>query len=456
MQDPGCILYPALSILYPASCMISPSRKLCYRILQQIYTKGVFSDDALNSSEMERLGIRDRHLTTEIVYGTLRWQGLLDYVLAKSTSRSWREVTQGAKTLLRMSLYQMWRMDRIPHHALVNDAVELAKRKLGKGSDRFLNGVLRNLTRTTPWKKDEFLENAPRWIQASLPQWLWERWIARYGEHDTREYALALNMPPQTALRLAENSGQIESLPFDVVPSGIVPDAYLQTTSSHKNRSLKKNHARYRFQDEASQLIPYLLGVSNAGSKIWDACAAPGGKAAILSGLCGDAGRVTASDLHMGRISHLRASLRNAGVFNADVLIADAAQSAPFRCSFDAVLADVPCSGLGTLRRNPEIKWNFSPAKLISLQQMQKTILHSVSTAVRVGGRLLYSTCSTEPEENEEVVRDFLYHHPEFRLELPTYPPGIDSWADRDQMIRTFPSTRLWDGFFAALLVRRT
>jgi 16S rRNA (cytosine967-C5)-methyltransferase len=436
--------------------MISPSRKLCYRILQQIYTKGVFSDDALNSSEMERLNIRDRHLTTEIVYGTLRWEGLLDYVLAKSTSRSWHKVTPGAKTLLRMSLYQMWRMDRIPQHALVNDAVELAKRELGKGIDRFLNGVLRNLARTTPWKEDEFLENAPRWIQASLPQWLWERWAARYGEPDAREYALALNMPPQTALRPADNSGQIGSLPFEVVPSEIVPDAYLQATPSRKNRFSEGDHTRYRFQDEASQLIPYLLGVSTAGSRIWDACAAPGGKSAILSGLCGDTGRVIASDLHMERIYRLRASLRNAGVFNADFLVADATQSAPFHCSFDAVLADVPCSGLGTLRRNPEIKWNFNPAKLISLQQTQKTILHSVSRAIRVGGQLLYSTCSTEPEENEEVVQDFLDHHPEFRLELPTYPPGIDSWTDKDKMIRTFPSTRLWDGFFAALLIRRT
>jgi 16S rRNA (cytosine967-C5)-methyltransferase len=434
--------------------MISPSRTLCYRILQQIYTEGVFSDDAVNSSEMERLGIRDRHLTTEIVYGTLRWQGLLDYVLAKSSSRSWHEVAQGAKTLLRMSLYQMWRMDRIPHHALVNDAVELAKRELGKGIDRFLNGVLRNLARATPWKEDEFLENAPGWIQVSLPQWLWKRWAARYGEYDAREYALALNNPPQAALRLAENSGRIENLPFEVVPSEIVPGAYLLATPGHKDSSAEDCRVRYRFQDEASQLIPYLLGVPATGSRIWDACAAPGGKSAILGGLCGDAGRVIASDLHMERISRLRALLENTGVFNADFLIADATRSAPFRCSFDAVLADVPCSGLGTLRRNPEIKWHSNPDKLISLQQTQKTILHSVSRTVREGGRLLYSTCSTEPEENEEVVQDFLDHNPDFSLEIPTYPPGIDLWTNKDRMIRTFPGTRLWDGFFAALLVR--
>lgn len=438
----------------PVSKMISPARKLCYRILQQIEGKDFFSDDALNSSEMEQLDIRDRHLTTEIVYGTLRWKGLLDYVLAKSCQRSWREVTPGAKTLLRMSLYQMWRMDRIPHHALVNDAVELAKRELGKGIDRFLNGVLRNLSRSTPWKKDALLEAAPGWIQVSLPEWLWKRWVIRYGDHGAREYALTLNSPPRAALRFAEKVGQIDRLPFDAVPSEFVPEAYVQVSPRREGGSAEEDCLRYRFQDEASQLIPHLLGPSIPGKRIWDACAAPGGKSAILDRLCGDAGRVTASDMHMERISRLKSTLRDARASKTDILIADAAKPPAFRRRFDAVLADVPCSGLGTLRRNPEIKWHLNPDKLVSLQQTQKQILHSVSEAVRVGGHLLYSTCSTEPEENEAVIEDFLGLHPNFSLERPKYPPGIDIWTNKDQMVRTFPGTRLWDGFFAALLVR--
>lgn len=436
--------------------MISPARRLCYRILQQIETECLFSDDALNSSEMETLDIRDRHLITEIVYGTLRWQGLLDYVLAKSCSRPWHEVAQGAKTLLRMSLYQMWRMDRIPHHALVNDAVELAKRELGKGIDRFLNGVLRNLARTNPWKEDEMIQSAPPWIQVSLPQWLWKRWIARYGVSGAREFALALNSPPRPGLRFTQKAAQIDNLPFKVVPSELVPDAYVQETAGHKDSSAEENFVRYQLQDEASQLIPHLLGPAIQGWKIWDACAAPGGKSAILDRLCGNAGRVVAGDIRMERISRLTASLGDAGALKTDILIADASKSVPFRCSFDAVLADVPCSGLGTLRRNPEIKWNLKPGKLISLQQTQKQILHNVSQAVRVGGRLLYSTCSTEPEENEEVIGAFLKLHPDFSLQRPTYPPGIDFWVGGDQMVRTFPSPRRWDGFYAALLVRRT
>ncbi len=435
--------------------MVSPARKLCYRILQQIEKEYLFSDDALNSSEMETLDIRDRHLTTEIVYGTLRWRGLLDYVLKKSCSRRWNQVAQGAKTLLRMSLYQMWRMDRIPHHALVNDAVELAKREMGKGIDRFLNGVLRNLARTRPWQEDAAIQSAPPWIQVSLPEWLWKRWLGRYGASRAREYALALNSPPRAAIRLADTDVETGNLPFGIMASGLVPGAYVQDTARYKEDIGEENFIRYQFQDEASQLIPHLLGPAVHGGRIWDACAAPGGKSAILDRLCGDAGRVVASDVRVERISRLRDSLRKAGASKTDMLMADAAKSPPFRGNFDAVLADVPCSGLGTLRRNPEIKWNFRAEKLISLKQTQKQILHSVSQAVREGGRLLYSTCSTEPEENEEVIGDFLRLHPAFSLERPAYPSGIDAWVGEDHMMRTFPGPRLWDGFFAALLIRR-
>jgi 16S rRNA (cytosine967-C5)-methyltransferase len=147
--------------------------------------------------------------------------------------------------------------------------------------------------------------------------------------------------------------------------------------------------------------------------------------------------------------------LQSAGKLKAHMLVADASKPGPFRCLFDAVVADAPCSGLGTLRRNPEIKWHFTPADFVSLQQTQRQILESVSASVRTGGRLLYSTCSTEPEENEQVVEAFLCSHPDFVLRQPDSPPGIADWIGKDGMVRTFPSSRLWDGFFAALMVRR-
>jgi 16S rRNA (cytosine967-C5)-methyltransferase len=428
--------------------MVSPARQVCYFLLSQIESGHLFSDDALNSESIERLNVRDRHLATEIVYGSLRWQGMLDYVLAGCSSRPWEQVIPGLKILLRMSLYQLWHMDRIPDHALVNDAVELAKRELGKGAGRFLNGVLRSLTRKRPWHDNELTSKAPPWLQVSLPKWLWDRWVQRYGEQSAREFALSLNKPPRPALRYS-GSADFRSAPAGMEPSDIVPGAFIR----RGDERVRIDDKMFHYQDEASQLIPYLLG-NISGIRIWDACAAPGGKTAILCGNCGDAGLVIASDLRFGRAAGMTELLEEARCSRTQVIVADAGEPAPFRICFDAGLADVPCSGLGTLRRNPEIKWRFQPETLGQLRRRQLKILHHVSQAIRTGGRLLYSTCSTEPEENEQVIESFLADHSDFRLRPPMSPAGIEKWTGLDKFMRTYPSTRGWDGFFAALLIR--
>jgi 16S rRNA (cytosine967-C5)-methyltransferase len=435
--------------------MISPARSLSFKLLSRIESRRLFSDDALNSEEIAQLDVRDRHLTTEIVYGTLRWQAALDHFLSSLSSRPWEDVSPGAKILLRMSLYQLWQMDRMPDYALVNDAVELAKRELGKGIDRYLNGILRRLTRTRPWKNDEFLRDAPMWVRVSLPKWLWDRWAQRFGEKAAEEFALSLNRPPQAAYRL-NFVLEAERFPSNFVRSDLVPDAYIRTGKDCEAGDEKEDISSFSSQDEASQLIPHLMGIDIRGWKIWDACAAPGGKAAILGKLCGESGHLTASDVRWDRISRLVQLFAGSGELKTNLIVADACRPAPFHSSFDATLADAPCSGLGTLRRNPEIKWHFKPEEFRLLQKTQKQLLHCVSESVRVGGRLLYSTCSTEPEENEQVVASFLHTHTDFALDRPVNPPGIDKWIGPDDMVRTFPSTRLWDGFFAALLRRNS
>lgn len=422
--------------------MTSPARKVAFKLLTRIESGKAFSDDVLNSRIMETLDVRDRHLTTEIVYGTLRLRALLDYVLKDLSAKPWDEVETGVKVLLRMSLYQMWHMDRIPDHALVNDAVDLAKQELGKGIDRFVNAILRRLTRNRPWNNPGFTGKAPPWVRVSLPKWLWDRWQSRFGESLALDYASSLNRPPQLCVRLTEES-------VSGVQSDLVPGAAILTEEGPD----PQGHHQYRYQDEASQLIPHLIG-AGPGWRVWDSCAAPGGKSAILHRICGNRGLVISSDLRKERASKMRELLRASGINDPDVLVLDASARLPFRCRFDAVLADVPCSGLGTLRRNPEKKWRFSPEEFAALQQVQLSILENVSQCVRAGGRLLYSTCSTEPEENEHVVLSFLERHPEFRCEAPEDPPGIGLWTGQDGMVRTFPGARPWDGFFAALMIR--
>jgi 16S rRNA (cytosine967-C5)-methyltransferase len=425
--------------------VIAPARQASFDILSQIETRAAFSDYLLNSARVAAMSPRDRNLTREIVYGTLRWQGLIDHVIMKTSSRP--DLDPGVRILLRLSVYQMLYMDRVPHHAVVHDAVEISKRQLRSGTPGFINGVLRRLSKERPRAGGAFEQDFPPWVRGSLPSWLWYRWKARFGEARANEYALSLNRPPRLALRLTGGVIGRENLIAYGHLSELVPGAFLiddEAPGPSPDISLEA-------QDEASQLIPHLLG-SIAGWNVWDACAAPGGKTAILSSMCGREGSVTATDIHLTRARRLRGVLERTG--GGDVVVADARLSPPFQKRFDAVLADVPCSGLGTLRRNPEIKWRFNPDQLGSLRLTQEQILASASEAVRAGGLLIYSTCSTEPEENEQVVHAFLRTHAEFRLRRPSSPPGIESWLSSDDMLRTFPGARLWDGFFAALLVR--
>ena len=425
--------------------MIAPARLASFDILCQIETRAAFSDYLLNSARIAAMSPRDRNLTREIVYGTLRWQGLIDHVIMKTSSRP--DLDPEVRILLRMSVYQMLYLNRVPHHAVVHDAVEISKGQLRSGTPGFINGVLRRLSQKRPWAEAAFERDLPPWVRVSLPSWLWHRWTARFGEARATEYALSLNRPPRMALRLTGEAIARENLIAHGHLSELVPGALLIDTDLPR----PSPDTLLKAQDEASQLIPHLLGPIG-GWKIWDACAAPGGKAAILSSMCGREGSVTATDIHPARARRLRGVVDRTLGF--DVLVADARQAPPFRKKFDAVLADVPCSGLGTLRRNPEIKWRFNPDQLGSIQPTQEQILACASEAVRSGGLLIYSTCSTEPEENEQVVHAFLRTHSEFRLRRPSSPPGIESWLGSDDMLRTFPGERPWDGFFAALLAR--
>ena len=434
--------------------MISHARNIAFRLIERIESRSLNSDAAVNDPEMERLDARDRRLAVEIIYGMLRRRATLDWLLTGCSSRPWRKIEPKAKIILRMSLYQLWALDRVPDHALVNDAVELAKRELGAGVSRYVNGILRGLARLRPWNEKNWLDKAPEYAQVSLPPWLWTRWRKRFGFAAAKEYALSLLSPPRAAFRLAAGTGNLEpeipasdSRPLE--HSDIVPGAFFAADEIRGNVLPPEAY----FQDEASQLIPWISGSLNPGIKIWDACAAPGGKSAIFTAMPCEGMFLVSSDINFRRTEHLRSVLRETSPAPL-VLTADARVAPPFRSTFDLVCADVPCSGLGTLRRNPEIKWRIRPENFAGLCESQLKILANISKAVRPGGRLLYSTCSTEPEENERIIKDFLGTHPDFHLQTPEYPAGIEKWTCDDLMVRTFPGRRLWDGFFAALLVR--
>lgn len=426
--------------------MTSPARGAAFEVLCRIEIHNAHSDDALRVASVRALEQRDRNLVTGIVYGTLRRRAQLDWVLAAASSRPWHEVDETVKVVLRMSLLQMWRLDRVPDYAVVSDAVDLLRSRELHWVAGFANAVLRNAGRRRLWAVPGFEESLPAACRACLPEWLWNRWVSRYGEEPAMRYAVSLNEPPRPAFRLPVNPGAADSPP-DAVPSEVVPGAFFPVDELAPG---------LRVMDEASQLVPFLLGVE-PGWRVWDACAAPGGKSSILSELVGAGGSVFASDARIGRVLFMKKAIGvtapgSAG--NGRFLVADA-RRAPFRATFNAVLVDAPCSGLGTLRRNPEIKWRMSEGRLAKHQAVQVELLGSASDSVARGGRLLYSTCSTEPEENEQVVSRFLDSRPEFELAAPSSPPGVLPFVDETGFVRTFPGTRPWDGFFAALFTRR-
>jgi 16S rRNA (cytosine967-C5)-methyltransferase len=423
----------------------SPARQAAHEVLCRIELQDAHSDDALRIPSVERLEERDRNLVTAIVYGTLRWRAQIDFALAAASSRPWSEVDDTVRVVLRMSLLQMWRMDRVPDYAVVSDAVDLTRSRGPRGAAGFVNAVLRNAGRLRRWSDPDFEASMPLASRANLPDWLWKRWASRYGQEAAMRYAFSLNEEPRPAFRSFGSVRPAVRQP-DNIPSEIVPGAFFPAHGS--------NPDGYPM-DEASQLIPFLLG-ARPGWRIWDACAAPGGKSSILLEIVGKAGAVVSSDSSRDRAASMKKTIESAQPGPGDkvpVLVADARRP-PFLRPFDAVLVDAPCSGLGTLRRNPEIKWRMSEDRLSKHLALQIDILLSASECVAPGGRLLYSTCSTEPEENEEVISRFLASRPAFRLLRPDSPAGVEPWVDKRGFVRTFPDARVWDGFFAALLAR--
>jgi 16S rRNA (cytosine967-C5)-methyltransferase len=423
----------------------SPARRAAFEVLCRIEIQNAHSDDALRIASVQALKQRDRNLVTGIVYATLRRRAQLDWILASASSRPWRDVDEMVKVVLRMGLLQMWRLDRVPDYAAVSDAVDLIRSRGLHRAAGFVNAVLRSAGRSRLWADPGFEESLPAPCRACLPEWLWNRWASRYGEDLAMRYAVSLNEPPRPAFRLPLESRTGGNQP-DPIPSEIVPGAYFAAGELSPG---------LRVMDEASQLVPYLLGVE-PGWRVWDACAAPGGKSSILLELVGEAGAVFSSDSSLDRAFLMKTAISGtvpAPAGACRILVADARQ-APLRRPFNAVLVDAPCSGLGTLRRNPEIKWRMSEERLARYQALQLEILGSASDSVAPSGRLLYSTCSTEPEENEQVVSLFLDSRPGFELVTPSCPPGVQPFVDGRGFVRTFPGPRPWDGFFAALFVR--
>ena len=445
---------------------VSPARAAAFDILLRVERESSYASELLHSTAQERLSTVDQSLTTELVMGVLRWRSRLDDEIATASSQPLAKLDSEILIALRLALYQFRWLDRVPQRAALNESVELVKRARKRSAAPFVNAVLRKLSTAKPptlKSDDDQPSTAETLCQAfAHPLWLVEPWVHAYGLASTRAICQHNQSIPTTAIRLRT---QLAETQLNQEGITLTPGALLASARRVATGDVTKTQAfrtgQIVIQDEASQLVAALVG---NGSRILDCCAAPGGKTQAIADHNPNA-TITAVELHPHRARLLQKRLQmhpSQSAQQIQVVIADA-QQLPTSLAFDRVLTDVPCSGTGTLSRNPEIKWRLTPGDLAQLHQRQHAILRSALAQVAPGGRLVYSTCSLEKEENEDVVEQALAENDSFRLldcrlELDRLQAVEElTWPDPPSLtsgpyLRTIPGVHPCDGFFAAIL----
>jgi len=444
-------------------------RAICLDILNRIEGADLHPDRLLTDSfkRYRYLTSLDRSFLTELTYGVFRWRGKLDWVIRQFSKIPLEKIELETLNILRLGLYQILFLSRTPASAAVNESVELAKRIRGKGGAGFVNAVLRSSIR----QKNEIhypdiAEEAALHISInqSHPLWLVERWVKEMGVEETLKICTFNNRISSLTLRtntlkmnrkdLLEKLRQKELKPFPTTYSeeGIV---LKDPPPTSELPSIKEG--LYIIQDEASQLVTAVLD-PKPGERILDGCAAPGGKTTHIAQKMKNQGEIYALDLSQGKLDLIEEMCQRSGIKIVKTIKGDAAQPLPILrgLKFDRVLADVPCSGFGTLRRNPDLKWRRGEGDIKRLSELQFSILKNLSVYVKEGGVLIYSTCTIFHEENEDVVEKFLEGHPEFQLDrIDKVLPEKYHTFIQNQYFKTFPPKDEMDGFFVARLIKQ-
>jgi 16S rRNA (cytosine967-C5)-methyltransferase len=450
---------------------VSPARAAAFDILLRVERESSYASELLHSRTYDRLTVVDHSLATELVMGVLRWRSLLDSQIAKSSAQPISKLDLEILIALRLAVYQLLWLSRIPARAAINESVELVKRARKRSAAPFVNAVLRKLTASVspahnlPQPAINHASAGTLAASSAHPLWLVDRWTQAYGLDSASRICQHNQSVPVTAIRLrrAEAENQLRADGIDLAPGAFLASAR-RVQQGDITRTTAFRAGCCVIQDEASQLVAALVGHS---ARILDCCAAPGGKTLALVDRNPNT-KVAAVELYPHRARLLRRLLNaphpatETGSGGVHVVAADA-RSLPFATKFDRVLADVPCSGTGTLSRNPEIKWRLMPEDLADLQVRQVAILRATMDQVAARGRLIYSTCSLEREENEDVIERSLGEDSSFRVldcrtELERlHQEGELIWSDtstltRGPYLRTLPGVHPCDGFFAAIL----
>ena len=452
--------------------MIAVSRRIALSVLNGLDDSNAFPERLLHRAfEREPQLIRkDRALATELVYGVLRWRSRLDWVICQLSKTPVHKIDPFVLNIIRLGLYQILFHSRIPPSAVVNDSVEMAKGRAPLWVVRFVNGVMRSAARRAkeiplPGYSDDPVQAIA--IRESHPVWLVKRWVERLGAEETQRVCKANNQVPAVTVRantLKVSRGELLNSLTDyarqITPTRFAPDGL-------SLRGLRRGVADipsfkngwFRVQDEAAQLITHLLD-PKPGETVLDACAGFGGKTGHIAQLMKDRGKIKAMENRSWKLHQVKTSLARLGICAVTTWHHDLSESVPveFFGTFDRILLDTPCSGLGVLRRNPDAKWKKTEMDLTRLQADQLRFLGSLGPLLKRGGRLVYCVCSLEPEESEYVVEDFLKNQAQFVIDRG--PVGLldvdERLMDSLGFFRSLPHEHDMDGFFAVRLKRTT
>jgi 16S rRNA (cytosine967-C5)-methyltransferase len=448
--------------------MIAPARVAAFEILRALDSGRTDLPTAMASTRASLEDARDQALAADIATGVQRWRAALDYLIATFAKRPLGRLDPEVIDILRLSIYQLLHLTRVPVSAVVDDAVDLARRARKTSAAGFVNAVLRSVSRgrsnlpLPPRPADAESADALAYLTITLshPRWLVSRWLDRYGFDATERWLTFNNTPAPLTLRANRLKTSADALAARLDDEGVQvsrgrfsPDAFI-VQEGFALRTTAAAEGAFLVQDEASQLVALLAG-EHPGRYVLDACASPGGKTTALAAAMGG-GLLVACDVRGRRVDLLRRTVAGSGAGNVRIVQADVLQPLPFRPLFDAVLVDAPCSGLGTLRRDPDIRWRRREEDLPALAAAQRTMLANAADRVKAGGRLIYATCSSEPEENDDVVEAFLRERPEFAaVDARSLGPMPEEVVDARGRFRTLPHVHGLDAFFGAVLQRQ-
>jgi len=462
---------------------ISRARTIAFDVLLRVAKQGAYADDVLRAELDKTVKTEDAGLATELSLGVLRWQRLLDFVIDRGLSKASKALDIEVRIALRLGIYQLRFLDRIPASAAVNESVELVKRARKRSAANLVNAILRKAAKE-PIAGITLADSVARVLPAELsladrlgiqyshPTWMVERWVRIYGEERTRGLLQSNNRTPTLTGYLLDTQRKDESMlsllraGCRVRPGRLLRDAWIFEGGNPAACEAVRS-SWVAIQDEASQAVAGLVA-ADPGNSALDLCAAPGGKTLLLARAVGAQGHVLAADLHEHRVRGMRERFEHAGVRNVETISLDGEKplplERPFDRPFDRILVDVPCSGTGTLARHPEIRWKLRAEDLRDLHGRQARLLRNALPHLAPRGRLVYSTCSLEPEENESVVREVLgevgdtYQIVDPRAAIESVLQDsvtVESVVCAEGFFRTFPPQHGTDGFFGAVIERR-